>query len=493
MADTVVPATVKPPSSASTKTQLVRLIAQNGTVLFHSPDGHPYATVTIGGHRQTMSLSGHTFAEYLSREYYIVKKRVVGSTDLKDAIRVLTASAIHVGAQHDVFIRLARVGNVIWLDLGRPQWDAIKITADGWAIGVPDVKFRRSRGLLALPVPVRGTESLQAMLQRLINTKDPRLLITWLVGALRGIKPFPVGSLVGEHGAAKSMAETYLRRIIDPNTADLRSPPKDERDLVIAAHNSYVLAYDNLSQIPEWLSDALCRIATGGGFSTRELFTDLNESLFSVTRPILLNGINDIVSRPDLLDRALVVMLDPIADTDRKCESDLDAAFAELHPAILAALLDAVVHALAHESSTTLTHTPRMADFAKWIIAAGPTLGWKDPAEFLDAYTANQDEATTTVLDGDIVVEAIKALKFKDGEWSGQLKELLAFVPDHKYKPKSPRGLRGVLRRLAPALRRIDYEMTFTRGHDRTVTIHYKRESGADDGGHRTEPDDVPF
>lgn len=465
----------QPKRSASFKTQLVRLIAQNGTQLFHSPDGHPYATVTIATHRETMHLAGRAFSDYLSREYYNAKKIVVGGSDLKDAIRVLTASAVHAGPQHDVFIRLARVGDVIWLDLGRQQWDAIKITRNGWSVvATPDVKFRRSPGLLALPEPVRGTDSLTVLLKKLINVADPMLLIAWLVGALRGRKPYPILSVNGEHGTGKTEGQRKLRRLIDPNTADLRLPPKEPRDIMIAALNSHVLAYDNLSKVDDWFSDALCVLATGGGFSTRELFSDLSETLFSAERPIMLNGINDVVTRPDLLDRALVVTLDPIKDTDRKSEADLDADFKKAHPAILAGLLDAVVLALTHEATTTIERLPRMADFATWIVAAETKgeaiLGWR-PGAFLTAYRKNQQDAIESVLDGDIVADAIQMLPFVDGFWSGQLKDLLVTIPEHEHRPKSPRGLRSALRRKAPALRGVGITMTFTRGHVKKVEI----------------------
>jgi len=254
----------------------------------------------------------------------------------------------------------------------------------------------------------------------------------------------------------------------------LRLPPKEPRDLMIAAINSHVLAYDNLSVIPDWLSDALCVLSTGGGFGTRELFSDMDETLFSAERPIMLNGINEVVTRPDLLDRALVVTLEPIADETRRSESDLDGEFEREHPAILAGLLDVVVLALRHEATTKVDELPRMADFATWIMAAetegASVLGWR-AGEFLTAYRENQQAAIESALDGDIVVNAIQNLLVFERYWSGQLKDLLDEVPDHEHKPKSPRGLRSALRRKAPALRRMGITMTFTRGHVKTLTI----------------------
>ncbi len=126
--------------------------------------------------------------------------------------------------------------------------------------------------------------------------------------------------LHGEQGSAKSTLVRILRALIDPNTAALRAAPRDERDLVIAARNSWCLALDNLSHLPDWLSDALCRLATGSGFATRELYTDAEETIFAAQRPIVLNGIEELATRGDLLDRALLLYLPAIPEAQRHDE-----------------------------------------------------------------------------------------------------------------------------------------------------------------------------
>jgi hypothetical protein len=68
---------------------------------------------------------------------------------------------------------------------------------------------------------------------------------------------------------------------------------------MIAANNGHLLAFDNLSGLPAWLSDALCRLAKGGGFAVRQLYTDDEEVLFRAARPTLMNGIEDVISRLD--------------------------------------------------------------------------------------------------------------------------------------------------------------------------------------------------
>jgi putative DNA primase/helicase len=250
-----------------------------------------------------------------------------------------------------------------------------------------------------------------------------------------------------------------LRSLIDPASPIARSAPQSEQDLVIAAKHNHVLSFDNLSTIKPQLADALCRIATGGGFGTRKLHSDTDEVLFTATRPILLNGIPDLASRPDLADRAIIVTLPVISPTARQFEAEFWKSFDRAAPGILAALLDAVSTALARIGTVTISERPRMADFAKWVTAAEPTLGWPDGA-FLAAYTSNRLSVQNAAIDGNPVAEAILQLA-SHGPWSGTatdlLKTLRSIAPlltdDPLTFPRHPNKLTSALRRVQPLLR----------------------------------------
>jgi hypothetical protein len=47
-----------------------------------------------------------------------------------------------------------------------------------------------------------------------------------------------------------------------------------------AAENSWIITPDNMSRIPEWLSNTLCTIVYHGGFGLRMNYTDEDEQLF---------------------------------------------------------------------------------------------------------------------------------------------------------------------------------------------------------------------
>jgi len=153
-------------------------------------------------------------------------------------------------------------------------------------------------------------------------------------------------AIAGEQGSAKTVLSKLLRAVIDPSVAPVRALPRDERELFIAASNGHVLAFDNLSGLPPWLSDTLCRLASGSAFSTRRLFTDQDEILFAAARPVILNGIEDIITRPDLADRAILLTLGAIAERQRRPEHALWREFELARPHILGALLDAAAHGL---------------------------------------------------------------------------------------------------------------------------------------------------
>ena len=266
----------------------------------------------------------------------------------------------------------------------------------------------------------------------------------------------------------------------------VRTPPRDERDLLMAASNPWVIAYDNLSGIPHWLSDSLCRLATGGGFSTRELYTDSEEIFFEAMRPVILNGINQLAERADLADRALVLNLPRIPDSDRRDEAHLYAEFEQSLPKILGAIFTAISVALRRIGQIDLARKPRMADFAMWASAAEPALGFAD-GSFMETYDGNRAEAVQDLLESDPVAASIcSLLDALDGEhWEGSCKEMMARLEPYVAEgtkrsrawPQSPRGLSGRLRRLATVMRESGIEITFeprgTNGQ-RTVAITKK-------------------
>jgi hypothetical protein len=266
----------------------------------------PHLAPLEGDHRETWPLRSAGFKLLLGFLGYQKLGKAATSQSISDALGTLEGKALFEGAERPVHLRLAGDGDRTYVDLCDPDWNVVEISATGWRVSNEfPPRFRRKRGMPALPRPEPGGDLEE--LRQFINVAsddDWRLLVCWLVAGMRPVGPYPVLVLHGEQGSAKSSTARLLRELIDPNTAALRSTPHGIRDLMIAADSGWIITFDNLSYLRAGMSDAICRLATGGGFSTRELYSDDEERIFDVQRPVILNGIDELVTRSDLLDRA---------------------------------------------------------------------------------------------------------------------------------------------------------------------------------------------
>lgn len=458
----------------SVGTLIVGLALSAGIDLWHDPENAAWLTTTAGEHHPIRSRAARL---HLARLYHDKHGKAAHAQGLQDAIQTLEAHACFKGEQHQSFVRVAEANGRVYLDLANAAWELIEIAADGWrvipALGAP-VRFRRARGMLPLPTPQNGG-SIKELAKLLgVGAENALLLTGWLVGALNPSGPYPILILEGEQGVGKSVLAGLLRGLIDPNIAGLRSTPKEEGDLIIAAVNSHMLNFDNLSGLPAWLSDALCRLATGVGFAKRQLYSDGEEAIFCACRPIILNGIDSIATRHDLADRSIVLGLQPIPTEGRRSEKEICAEVARAHPQLLGALLDAIACALRRKAEVRLT-PPRMADFAIFVAAAEPALGCAE-GDFIKAYEGNRKELVEQSLANDPVAQAVLAeLDKHNGHWEGTATELYSALTvmggSIHYRIKNAQGMANALRRMAPALRAAGVSVEFRHSGKRLIVL----------------------
>jgi putative DNA primase/helicase len=452
---------------------------------FHTPNSEPYSRIWIADHWETHAIGSQSFGYWLHGFCYSILGYVPTPSIIAAIRGALAADARFKSRERQTYVRVAPgQSGEIYVDLGNPKWNAVRITAEGWSLPeVHPIMFRRPVGTAALPVPVEGGSISE--LRSFLNLEDDDqwvLTVAWLLGALRPTGPYPLCILEGSHGSAKSTTTRVLRQLIDPNASPVRSEPANQRDLMISAANSHLLALDNLSYVPNWLSDALCRLATGGGFATRKLYSDDEEKLFEAMRPVLLNGIDLGVDRGDLLDRAIVLSLPVISGSSRETESKFWRRFEEAQPRILGSLYDLVAYGLRRQSSVNLPDLPRMADFASFVTAIEPAVGWQE-GTFLDAHSRNRSEANAVALEDSSLAEPI--VRIADaGPWEGTATDLrLKLIDESVYDsggvqrsyPSTAKETANVVRRLAPGLAQIGVEVQFKRsaGNDskRIITI----------------------
>lgn len=464
--------------------RMVRLVENAGATFFHDAGGEAFISIPVQSHVENHRIDSKFFRSWISNQFWKSEGKVPSTKAIQDATNAMCGKARFDSPQENVFVRLAELNGRIYLDLANDNWDVIEISSDGWkvieSLDCP-VKFRHPNTLLPLPTPIRG-EKLDTLYD-FINVSEQHflLVVVWILACLRTDRPFPVLILNGEQGSAKSTTSKVLRRLIDPNLAELRPAPSSLQDLMIAANNGWILTFDNLSTMPDWLSDAFCRLSTGGGFATRTLYQNDEETIFSAMRPILLNGITELATRSDLLDRALLIDCPTIPKLRRRDEESFWREFDLCRPALLGALLDAMSAALRELPNVTLFEAERMADFERFGVAVERGLGL-EPGIFQRTYSANRRVAHDVAVEGSITPQVVTSFMEGRDDWSGTATKLLAVLRQHADQnsnlgfraedlPKKPNRLSGELKRVAPNLRSQGIEFQKSKSGSRTVSL----------------------
>jgi hypothetical protein len=447
--------------------------------LFRSADGRFCAQVPVGDRLEIYGLKSSGFRDWLINGYLRDQPEPPSSWAIRRVVGMLEARArFHAGIP-ELFVRVGQDGDgedaPYFLDLGDAAGRAVAIDERGWElVARPPVHFRRPEGLLPLPVPVHnGTIYL---LRPYINLgeADFRLMIAWLTAALRPVGPYPILVLNGEQASGKSTLARILRLLIDPQACPVLALPKSTHDLMATALNGWLLVYENISSIADWLSDAVCQLAFGGGFASRTLFTNDERSVIYAQRPVILVGIDDFVVRADLRDRSVFMNLAAIPHSRRRTERGFWPAFRADYPRILGGVLDAIVGGLHALPSVELKELPRMADFAEWGEATSRGLGWGTET-FGATYNTNRKDATEALLEDSEVAEVVLAMGKIGVNWAASpqvVYERITRGLDREARPKwpkSPSMFGAELRRIAPQLRLHGISVDFRRRNGKRI------------------------
>lgn len=448
-------------------------------ILFHDPASEGFVNFEHDGHRETWALNSQGFADWLGMIAYKELGFSPSDTTIKQALTALNGIAKYDGDEQEVYLRCAPFVDGYIIDLSDTEWQSVQITADGWCVVKnPTVRFMRSGTSAPLPTPEQG-EGNHNLLWNYVNVpEESRLLVlAFILESWRQDTPFIILQITGEQGSAKSTTHKAIRKLTDPNTVPLRAKPKTVEDLYVSASNNWQSSFENMSNLSNAMQDALCTLATGGGFASRRLYTNSEESVIEVKRPVIINGISHVATRPDLIDRLIAIYLPRIQDADKKQDADMDKAFKEDAPVIFSGLLDLFSAALRELPNINLQSTPRMVDFTYFGEAIATALS-NEPGTFLKLYRSNRKESLAHSLDSSPAALAIQDFMINRGKqpWKGTVKALKTELETFKHEgegwPQSPKGLAEVLRRMMPALREFGLDVQFLPRTRTGVKVH---------------------
>jgi len=436
------------PAKQSTANVLIEMAVKHCD-LFHDERNDGYAVTTHKGIRRTLKLRGREFRRWLAGLYYAETERAANNEAISTALSVLEAKATFDGKMLELSNRFAMREGVIYLDVADDKWRVIKVTAKGWEVlNKPPVLFRRYSHQQALPDPVKGGKLSDLHRHLAIKSDDDKLLVeAWLVACAFPDVPRPAPTLHGPQGATKTTSGRILKSLTDPSLTESIDLGKSPADLAQNLDHHGVPCFDNLTSIPGWAADLLCRAVTGGAFSKRELYSDDSDIILTFKRAMIITGINIPTHAPDLLDRLLLIELERIASDKRMDETTFWAQFNADKPVLFGALLDAIAGTLKHLPMVKLNRMPRMADFAKIACAYAEYTG-VGAERMLDIIMSHTSRQTQEVLDADPVATAIRDFIQKRGTWTGTAAELLGLITPASKPENWPKQANALTRKI---------------------------------------------
>jgi hypothetical protein len=450
--------------------------------LHHDADRLAVAIIPMADRQEVWRVISTGYESWLRAAYWRAKESGVPDMTLRAALATLSAAGVNDGDEVAVHLRAAEAEPGYLIDLCDEHWRAVHVTARGWQVlNTSPQLFTRTQSQRALPLPQAGGD-LGLLWQHVNIPADRRLLVlTWLLDCFRPDTPFPILELVGEQGSAKSTTQSVLRSLVDPNKVMLRGRPKTVEDIFVAAQNNWLVSYENLSGLTAEQQDAFCTLSTGGGFASRQLYTNGEEHIMETKRPVVLNGIAVVATRPDLIDRVIHVDMPTIPPEARRDDADTSAAWERDRPLVFGALLDLFADALRILPKVVLAHKQRMADYERLGEAVARALGF-EAGHFQTLYAELVRAGIDRALESNSVAQVLdkciqeRITPFNWQGTAGQLYDLLngqALLDrstDRSTWPKSPKGLADQLRRIAPAYRAKGVEISHL-GHSREGAI----------------------
>lgn len=365
--------------------RLVEMAKQGGKAhYFHDLARVPYACIERDGHCEVRAVREYEFAEWLTELNYAAEGLAPEESAAKRAIATLSFLAGR-GEEHQVYLRHGEHEGAFYYDLCNEQWQAVRITPDGWSVvDNPPVMFRRYDHMRPQAIPIRPEGEHWAMNELVSLANIGRvgrevLEVQLHVLMVPGIEQMGGGTL-GLEGTGKTTTQRLAVAIGDPSTDVESGLPKNKNDLTLHLSTHSLASFDNLTHISEEQSDDLSRSNTGATETQRELYTNNGTNRRRYRTPSFFNGINITGAKPDFYDRNIIYRTLETFDGPRLSNRKMVAKIDELLPFALGEIFDNLSRAmrLREEFTEEGRWTPRMVDWYLWALAVAKAMGHPD-------------------------------------------------------------------------------------------------------------------
>ena len=468
----------------------LKLLTEDYCARFIRDDNNSvYVTLRLNFHEETHSVEKEVFKHILNGIYYDKYGRALNRDVFNQIVEIISYKALYNSwLPEPVFNRVGfdKNGNYYY-DLSNTNWEMIKISENDYRLDeYQPVCFNRYKHQIPQVEPNLRVNNMSGIdkLSKYINIKEDMLLfICWLISCFVPNIPHPILILHGEMGSAKTTALSFIKRIVDPSIIETLSMPKDVRSLSVIMQKHWFIPFDNISYISEEMSDFLCRVVTGTAIQDRKLHTNGEDYIFKFQKIVGINGINQVVNKPDLIDRSIIIELEPIQPDDRKEISQFKAEFENDLPEILGCIFKILSESIRYYKEYKPCKPQRMADFQRWGCAIG--YAWKGEQgalNFLSDYVDKTISQKTDVLNYDVVSSTLISYMECRAEYSGTMTNLLSELKDEadrtgvdirgNHFPSNARALSAKINELKGTLSLVGFAISNTRNSkERIITI----------------------
>lgn len=444
------------------------LVMNNVKDLYYTSSNTVYAKIEIDGHHEIVRTDSKLFKNWLIFLFERTENSMLADSDIRTTISSIESIAFFRGKHRDVYLRIAETEGKIYLDLCNDKRQVLEIGADGFKVlDESPVLFRRTDDMAEIPIPIFENKPDYMRLGKYLNfdrLEDLNMIVAFILSSFRVNMPKPILNLTGEAGSGKSTNTRIIRKFVDPaKQKNLLKKEIDMKELPLAAANQYLLAFDNLSGITKEGSDLLCVVSTGGVMTARRLYTNSEEEIVDLKRAVILNGIDEISKRQDLVSRTIFIDTPKLREHEKKTEDEIWESFEKDYPYILGSLVNAISCGLRNKGADASSY-PRMMDFGRFIADCSPSLDWEE-GYWQTIYNDNQKIGVEQSIESDpfaaALVEMMEELaKDKIYMWQGTASELLKALAEHLshedtiYNAGWPKynQVKGRLRRISPSI-----------------------------------------
>lgn len=423
-----------------------------------------YIRFNVRGHNEIHKINSGKFKKILTREYF-KKHGEINDLEIKHVIDVYQGQALNE-KEYKLKIRVAwnNDNKELWYDLTNDKQEAIKITKDGWSIEEPPILFKRYGHELPQVTPIKSDkfkEDINLLFtKKLIKLEDENDNFLYLVNLITKFIPdisHTIDNANGSHGSSKTYQDKFKKLLVDPSKLpSVEAHDKQNKAEVIQQLSHHWLSvFDNMSEMPDWLSDLFCKVTTGQGFSKRVLYTDDEDFIYSYQHCVAINSVDYILKNSDIIDRAITFNFGIIPEEDKKSETDIMKTFDDIKPLVLGSIFDILSSSikLYDEIKSNIMKLPRMTDYFIWGCCIAESIKEKGAEKFAESYYENIKEKEQEILEEDEMASLLLKFMEDKNEWEGTPTELINEIykimrKNNPYIDKCPYTSRAIGRKI---------------------------------------------